>query len=530
MLAAFLLFATACTAATPPAAPTTASSTSPTQSVADGGTVTERILGGWASLDPQATGSADSSQITSGLYDYLVALVDGKVVPYLATSWTQTPTSVTFTLRRDATCADGAPVTPTVVANSFKRLTTNPNAGRLVRAYGPGPYTITADDAASTVTFAISQPFAGLLYAFSTPSGAIVCPAGLANPDSLATSSSGSGPFVIESSVSGDSITLAARPDWKWGPNGLTTKSSGFPQKVVYKVIANDTTAANLLLTGGLDVSIINGTDNGRIAADTTLTHKAAHGYFAIDILFNEQEGRPGMDQAVRQALATTINPTDFGKAAYYASTVTTSYLAPDAQCFDPTTKSLIPEANPAKAKQIMIDAGYQLGPDGKFLDKAGNPLTINVAGSLNQNNGPDYLADRFMAAGFDVNLNKTERGTYAQAYLAGNFDVAISETAADTPDPNGSGSIGLFTGIPAPQGSNASYMDYPSIDAEINAANAASGDDACKHWANVQQELLTRFVILPTVVVDYQWHSRNIDLVGLQSRSIDPMFLKRVP
>ena len=37
---------------------------------------------------------------------------DGKLVPYLAKSWEQTPNSITFTLRSDATCADGTITEP----------------------------------------------------------------------------------------------------------------------------------------------------------------------------------------------------------------------------------------------------------------------------------------------------------------------------------------------------------------------------------------------------------------------------------
>lgn len=493
----------------------------------------QRLLGTWGRLDPQMAGSQDSSQITMGLYDTLLALVDGKVVPYLATSWSQTPTSVKFTLRRDATCSDGTPVTATVVADSFRRLliTNAAKSATQLAAFGPGPYAVTADDSTATVTVSIGRPFSGLIYAFTQPVGsaAIICPAGISNSASLDTKPAGSGPFTLESILAGDTATLVARSDWHWGPNGLTTKSPGFPQKIVYKVVVNDTTAANLLITGGLDVAVINGVDNARLASESSLLHRAAHGFFATEIIFNQSEGRPTADQTVRQALTTAIDTVAFGKATYYAGTPTTSFLAPDARCFDPSTKALLPKGDPAKAKQVMTDGGYQLGSDGKFRDKSGKLVTINLAAGVHHNTGPDYLTSQFEAAGFDVKLNKTDAGSFARAYLSGNFDVTISQGPADTPDPNGSGLLGLYSGTPAPTGANATRKDYSNIDSEIAAANASSGAESCKHWAAVQQELLKRFIILPTVAVDYQWYGRGILLNGLQSRSIDPLFLKRV-
>lgn len=498
-----------------------------------GGTVTGRLVGLWTTLDPQVQGTTDNTQIDQAVYDWLVAFDGNKIVPYLASSWQQTPTSVKFTLRKDATCGDGTSVTPSVVANSFRRLmfTNASSLGTVRTSFGPPPYTISPDDSAGTITIGVGKPYSGLLLAFSqvVSIAAIVCPRGLSNPSSLATTPDGSGPFKLASAVQGDSVTLVARPDWHWGPNGLSTKSAGFPQTMVYRIISNETTAANLLLTGGLDIAIVTGPDNARLIPDKTLIHKPAHGFYASLITYNETAGRPTADQALRQALSTSIDTKAFGQAAYNGYlTLSSSFLTPNAQCFDPATKNLIPAMDIAKAKQIMSAAGYQAGSDGFWQDKNHKTIVLNVAGGLNQGNGPEYMAAQFTSAGFNVKLNKSDRGTYSQAYLTGNFDVAISELASAVPDPNGTGYIAFFTGPPPPTGSNASRMDYPSIDAEIDAANASSGAESCKQWSKVQQELLTRYIVLPTGAPQYQWYSRGIDYPALP-RVISPMFLKRV-
>lgn len=504
---------------------------SPSPPPVAGGTMVQRLLGTWSSLDPQTVTNVNSNQIESGMYDTLVALAGGKVVPYLAKSWTQTPTSVKFTLRRDATCSDGTPVSPSVVADSFKRLLiTNARlAAGALRAYGPGPYGITGDDAAGTLTITIGQPFSGLLYAFALPSAGIVCPRGIQNPTGLATTPAGSGPFTLESAVNGDQATLVARPDWHWGPNGLSTRSPGFPQKVAYKVVTNETTAANLLLTGGLDVATVDGPDNSRLVTDSSLTHRVDHGYFGVNILFNESVGRPTSDQVVRQALSAAIDPAAFGKATFYSSAPTTSFLAPDAQCYDRSTKQLLPSFDVSKARQIMTAAGYSVGSDGKFRDRSGKLLTIHLITWVNLNNGPDYLLSQFNSAGFDVQLSNTELNAYGIAYLAGNFDVAVDASRTSTPDPNGAGILGNYSGTPRPTGSNVTYRDYPDIDSEIAAANASTGAESCKHWATVQADLLKRSIIFPTVVPNDQWYGHGIDFGSFVAHTLNPMFLKRV-
>lgn len=502
-----------------------------------GGSIVQRILAGWPTLDPQSQGSTDGDQIITSMYDYLLALRGSEVVPYLATSWSQTPTSVKFNLRRDATCSDGAPVTATVVANSFKRLllTVAPTYGAVMTSFGPPPYTITGDDAAATLSVTIGKPRSGLLYAFSTsnPSSAVVCPKGLANPSQLATTPAGSGPFTLTSAVAGDSAILTARPDWHWGPDGISAKSSGFPQSITFKVISNDTTAANLLLTGGLDVAQIIGSDNTRLLADHSLIHHAAHSYFATDVMFNLNSAHPTSDEVVRRAISAALDPKAFALATYSGfARPATSILASDAQCYDPTTKSLMPSPSVAKAKQIMSEGGYQQGGDGAWQDKSTRrPLTIVILGSASENNGSDYLADAVSAAGFSVRLNKTDRAGKNAAILApgGNFDVAILipiTTAA--PDPNGGGSLGLISGPPRPAGQNLTQRDIPEIDAEAAAANAATGAESCKHWANFQQAFLKNKILWPAAVPDYQWYGRGVDFVAAPNR-LTVAFLRRV-
>src|SRR5262249_23516491 len=157
-------------------------------------------------------------------------------------SWTQTPTSITFTLRKDATCADGTSVTPSVVAKSLMRVAKqSPQAARL---WGKGPYTLTPDDSAGTINLTVRTPYGALLYGFYNYASAVVCPAGLVDPKLLETTPAGSGPFSIVSAVHGDSVTFKARPEWKWGPLNTSASGPGFPSTLVYKIVANDTTAA----------------------------------------------------------------------------------------------------------------------------------------------------------------------------------------------------------------------------------------------------------------------------------------------
>src|SRR5262245_43830460 len=88
-----------------------------------GGSMTLRLTADWDTLDPALTKSTIGYQMAFMAYDRVVALdKDGKVIPALARSWTQSADTVKLTLRSDVTCSDGTKLTPTAVANSLKRL------------------------------------------------------------------------------------------------------------------------------------------------------------------------------------------------------------------------------------------------------------------------------------------------------------------------------------------------------------------------------------------------------------------------
>jgi hypothetical protein len=93
-------------ACTPPAALNQLATAPAVGAVALGRTMTVRMSGDWSSLDPHrlsvSTTMTGSNQIMHAVYDRLVMIAQGKIVPYLATSWQQAPTSITFKIRNVA--------------------------------------------------------------------------------------------------------------------------------------------------------------------------------------------------------------------------------------------------------------------------------------------------------------------------------------------------------------------------------------------------------------------------------------------
>ena len=170
-------------------------------------------------------------------------------------------------------------------------------AARPVR---PPAVTVEADDAARTVTLTTEAPTPFMLLNTGT-AVLIVCDAGLADRSTLASGTNGTGPFVLDEAVANDHYTFSARDDYAWGPDGPTSELPGFPSEVVVRIIENESTEANLLLSGEVNIATIAGADRQRVESEGYFV--AEQRSIAGEFFFNQMEGLPTADVAVRQAL-----------------------------------------------------------------------------------------------------------------------------------------------------------------------------------------------------------------------------------
>jgi peptide/nickel transport system substrate-binding protein len=82
------------------------------QQYANGRAATVLLPSDPGSLDPDLTSLSATYQADMFLYDSLIDLTSaGKVESGLASSWSGSMTSATFTLKKGVTCSDGSPLT-----------------------------------------------------------------------------------------------------------------------------------------------------------------------------------------------------------------------------------------------------------------------------------------------------------------------------------------------------------------------------------------------------------------------------------
>jgi len=487
-------------------------------------TFVERETSDFATLDPSApSGNNPDLGIVTALYDRLVAPgPNGTVVPYVAKSWTISPSakSITFNLRTDVRCTGGPILTATDIARSFDRLFKSPG---VAFALTGGPFTAVPNNAKHRITFTSQSPAPSSVYGFASPFAGIICPAGLAHPSALITHAWGSGPYTLVSAVHNVGVVMKRNPAWKWGPDGLTSKN--LPAKLDEEVIANDTTAANELVTGTLNGAQIAGTNVTRLLQDKSLVSVSAESPKTLPMVMNESPGHVTDDPQVRLAIMTAINPTDFSNAAFGKGfySLSPSLFQKTAPCYDSATAHLIPKYSLANAEAILLADGYTAGSGGT-LTKGGSPLNITVLGvpDIDGTDGTQYIAAQLTSLGMTVTtLNEPTLATYGSYYIPGKWDVTVVDLSAPNPAP--STFMSLLSGALPPTGTNYAYNTDAALTAAVTAAEAATGAAMCPAWHTVQRLALSNYDLLPLSSPKAYWFGQK----GTKVQFFSPTYLE---
>ncbi|MCM6762939.1 ABC transporter substrate-binding protein [Rathayibacter sp. ZW T2_19] len=456
-----------------------------------------------ATFDP-AKASADAD-VTVARLGFDTLLRQGETEGYiggLATEWESLSASdYVFTLRDDATCADGTPITPTIVADSFEYLTGLEDAGAQTwknQAFGSGDATFTADDAAGTLTVALSEPYSQLLGGMTRPGTGIICPAGLADPEGLAAGTvdgAWSGPYTLSDLSAGVSASYTLRDDYDAWP--AWEEVEGVPATTINLTVQSDSnTSANLLESGGVDLARFYDSNALRFENDdayTTVTFASS----AYNLVFNEAAGSGSVfegNQELREAVAQAIDTEGFNAAGLDGLGVPQYTVNAASYRCALDDESLVQEYDPAAASSALTGQ------------------TIRLLIMSNWDPAADFLAESLRAAGATVTVSapdpadwtkqmRTEPGTWDVAVAAENAGPGLIHT-----------SIARYLGPTyAEGGTNVSSSVNPEGVALYDAAMAASDPDTqCENLLAAQETILERVDMTPLITDTHRYVARS--------------------
>jgi len=368
-------------------------------------------------------------------------------------------------------------------------------------------FTATADDASNTFTLEFDKPFGFLLQALAL--FPIVCGEGLEDPKSLTEASSGSGPFVLTKSTAGVEYELTKRDGYTWGPNGASTDEPGFPDKVIQKIVTDPSTATNLLVSEEANTAVINGPNGERLKSGGFSTTQDLQG--GIVMLFNEAEGRPTADPAVRKALIMGMDIAQLSKVVTQGlyDKPGVSMTPSTSACDDSAAVSAIPQTDVEGAKKVLDEAGWVAGADGTRA-KDGKELAVTVPyPSSNPGAAPasDLLAEMWGELGATVTQQPLDEAAFsATMFASGNFDVlGFTELAV----PFQSILTGWLSGPPPPEGINTAHINTEGYTTNSQQAVATAGEEGCALWTKAAEALYESGDLIPISILPVRWFSR---------------------
>ena len=458
--------------------------------LADGKTFTLALPADPGNLDPHFTTTGVTVQLDMFLYDSLVSIdSDGQVETGLASSWEETPTEVTYTLRDGVTCSDGSPLTATDVAANISFVGNPENQSTRMGVFVPPGAVAEADDEAGTVTVTTAVPDAFL--ARNVGSLPIVCGDGLADRSSLERGAAGTGMYELTDVVASDHYTLTRREDYAWGPGDFDPDQKGLPETVVVKVVPNESTVANLLQTGEVNAAQVLGPDRDRLVS-AELFQRDVVGPLG-ELVFNEQDGHPGAEEYVRRALTQGLDLESVGNVLTSgAGRPSTSMVAPgQGPCTVDSVAGALPGFDADAANSALDAAGWAKGDDG-IREKDGKRLSLTLYYSTSygapMQAGAELMQQQWHELGVDTQLKGAADSEAGAVIIGGqgSWDATILPLGVTLP----SQLVPYLTGPTPPDGTNFAGIENADYAAHVATASTMAGAAGCEEWAAAETAL----------------------------------------
>lgn len=421
-----------------------AASASPTPDSADDKVVfTVGLLNQPDSFNPFLGIEAESYEMWALTYDSLVGYSreDMSPQPALAESWETSEDGLTwtFTLRDDALWSDGEQLTAEDVAFTYERILDGGPESANWGSYLNSVESATAPDN-TTVVLELSEPNAVLPllpmpivpeHVWSELTEKQVKSFNNEPPDVV-----GSGPFrLVEGAAGGSTIRFEKNPDY-WG---------GSPNidEVVFRVFKAEDPAIQALRKG--EVDFVEGVSPNQIealqgvegitaqAGDSPGFDEIGFNAGSVDLETDKPIGDPNpavLDPAFRYALGFAIDREALRDRVYQGSGIPGTSIVPpayDTYHWEPP-EDVAFTFDLEKAGQLLDEAGYTVGLDGKRTLPGGKPMpTLRLMARADSQTSVDvmqFFHEWLTELDLDAEVESLESSKLTDVILAGEFDI----------------------------------------------------------------------------------------------------------
>ncbi|MER7585910.1 ABC transporter substrate-binding protein [Micromonospora sp. NPDC127501] len=460
-------------------------------------------------LDPTLSRSLYSRYVFQAMCQKLYDVNEqAQVVPQLATALPTTSgdgRTVTIPLRPGVRFADGTAFDSAAVKATLQRHLTNARSARKSEL-GPIDGVDTPD--AQTVVLRLKQPFAPLLGALADRAGMIMSAQALRTlGDDFASAPVCVGPFKFAKRVPQNSIEVVRDPNYY-------DASKVHLDTISWRILTDASIRAANLRSGDAQVAdSVSTQDVASLRQDAAVSvlQSQSLGYQGLTINVGNVDGvgtapkpinRPLAQNAkVRQAFEHAIDRKALVDAVFNGLHAAACSPISPASTFSSPEAQTCPAHDPAKAKQLLAEAGVQT-PYTVTMLASNTPDTLRLAQALQS-----MVKD----GGFDLKINPVEYSSLLDEQDRGNFELLqLGWSGRIDPDAN----ITNFVGTNASQ--NVAGYSNPQLDTLLTQARQA-GD--VEQRRKLYGQAVT--VLQQDDALIYLYRQRNLTAVSKQIQGL---------
>jgi peptide/nickel transport system substrate-binding protein len=416
---------------------------------------------GW---DPTVSTSQEIPRVVyNNLFEGLVKFDrTGAIVPALAESWDISADTLTWTfkVREGVKFHDGSALQLSDIVAKFERAR-DPESGHTHSEYYSAITSVTADEAAATVTFVLSEPRSGLLFDLAR-ADSVIYPA--AKAETQRSEPIGTGPFRFVNYLEGSEVRLERFEDyWQAGVPYLDA--------VTFVIMSDPNSRFAALQSGDIDLIGVALAPEQFIQLQGNPELQGTQGTATAEITLAMNNAREPFDNLlVRQAITHAIDKDALVNGAFFGlGTPIGSHMSPSEPYYIDLTGTY--PHDPQRARELLAEAGY---PDG-FTVKLELPEPYNL-----ERRSGEVVAQQLAQVGITAEVSIVEWATWlSRIFTGGDYDMTIIGHS-EPRDINVYGNPGYYY-----------HYDNPAVAALLDDIQAAPGDAA----ANALYQEIARII-----------------------------------
>jgi peptide/nickel transport system substrate-binding protein len=375
----------------------------------------------------QSSGTWQDSAYIENVADRLVYrdAETKEIKPWIAESWTvsEDNRTYTFTIRDGVTFSNGQALDAAAVKRNLDwQVKGDAEKGIPANNWFPKVASITADDAAQTVTVKLDDPSTAFLAILSFWRSALVADETIEAPIEKQQQLSGvvgSGPFVVESEEYGSEIVLTRRDGYSWAPEGLENQGEAYLDKVTIIPVTEDSVRLGSLRAGEADIIRYIQPSEEKTLTDAGFEVVARQGVGNANV-WDLKQASPFLDDVrVRQALQHGIDRQQIIDDLYTENwSAATSVITPGSVGYEDVSDLFAYDAD--KSNSLLDEAGWDKRDADGFRTKDGEQLKILTYVDVYDSTAKplfQLVQWQLKQIGVNLDIKETDYANYASVY-----------------------------------------------------------------------------------------------------------------